>query len=152
MLMFMEAPHAYFDVPLRISMSSFDVCVTQPKTVSFSSTATVKAPWPTNRGISIVGTFGTPPTWVSLNFGLTNADVITNAIIIAIVMSLEGIAIAKLLALKHRQDDLDVNQEYVALGIANLFSAFTGGYSISGSFSRSALNDEVGRLAVINAC
>jgi MFS superfamily sulfate permease-like transporter len=39
---------------------------------------------------------------------------------------------------------------YVALGFANIFSAITGGYPISGSFSRTALNDEVGATSPIS--
>lgn len=117
--------------------------VSQPKYVDLASSAKVPAPWPTSRGISIVGTFGRMPSWVELNFALTDSDVLVKSIIIAIVMSLEGIAISKLLAQKNHQKDLDVSQEYIAYGISNLFSAFTGGYPLSGSFSRSALNDEV---------
>jgi MFS superfamily sulfate permease-like transporter len=52
--------------------------------------------------------------------------------------------------LKHRQPNFDASQEYVALGIANFFGSFTGSYPISGSFSRSALNDEVGATSPVS--
>ena len=34
--------------------------------------------------------------------------------------------------------------QYLALGLANFFGSFFGGYPVAGSFSRSALNDDVG--------
>ena len=39
---------------------------------------------------------------------------------------------------------IDTNQELLALGFASLGSAFTQGYPVDGSFSRSALNNECG--------
>jgi MFS superfamily sulfate permease-like transporter len=117
-------------------------CVPMPKSVVGSI---LPLPWPGDRGLSIVGTFGKPPTGnVHLRWEYVNGKLLTGAIIITLVASLESIAIAKALASKHRQADLDPNKEYVALGLANIFGSFTSSYPISGSFSRSALNDDLG--------
>ena len=117
-------------------------CVPMPKSVVGSI---LPLPWPGDRGLSIVGKFGRPPTGnVHLRWEYVNGKLLTGAIIITLVASLESIAIAKALASKHRQPDLDPNKEYVALGLANIFGSFTSSYPISGSFSRSALNDDLG--------
>jgi SulP family sulfate permease len=41
-------------------------------------------------------------------------------------------------------DKLDANKEFVGQGLANLVAGFTGGYPVSGSLSRSALNHAAG--------
>jgi sulfate transporter 4 len=106
-------------------------------------------PWPRERGLPITGTFGQPPTGRLPNFSLVSGELLTGAIVITLVASLESIAIAKALVSKHKQPNFDPSQEYVALGIANFFGSFTGAYPISGSFSRSALNDEVGATSPV---
>jgi len=117
-------------------------CVPMPKSTVGSI---LPLPWPGNRGLAIVGKFGAPPTGnVNLRWDYVDGKLLTGAIIITLVASLESIAIAKALASKHRQPDLDPNKEYVALGLANIFGSFTSSYPISGSFSRSALNDDLG--------
>jgi sulfate permease, SulP family len=56
---------------------------------------------------------------------------------------MESISVAKSLASKHRQK-VDANQELIALGVANLGAAFTGGYPVTGGFSRSVVNFTAG--------
>ncbi len=73
-----------------------------------------------------------------------NGPLLSGAIVITLIASLESIAIAKALGARHKQPDLDANREYIALGLANFFGSFAGAYPLSGSFSRSALNDDVG--------
>ena len=109
----------------------------------------VANPWPKDRGLAITGTFGNPPTGRKPNFSLVSGELLTSAIVITLVASLESIAIAKALASKHRQRNFNPSQEYIALGIANFWGSFTGAYPISGSFSRSALNDEVGATSPV---
>lgn len=41
-------------------------------------------------------------------------------------------------------DQVDAGQELTALGVANLFGSFTSAYPVTGSFSRSAVNNQVG--------
>ena len=128
-------------------------CVAMPKTQSASAATSAKGqayPWPRHRALTIVGTFGDPPTGRTPNFSLVSGKLLTGAIIITLVGSLESIAIAKALASKHKQPDLDPSKEYMALGVANFFGAFTQAYPACGSFSRSALNDEVGATSPVS--
>ncbi|CAK8692818.1 unnamed protein product [Clavelina lepadiformis] len=52
---------------------------------------------------------------------------------------LESIAIGKAFARKSDYN-LDINQEMIAIGVANIFSSFVSSYTITGSFSRTAIN------------
>ena len=65
------------------------------------------------------------------------------AIIISLVGFMESISIATTLASKRRQK-IDANQELIALGAANIGSAFTGGYPVTGGLSRSVVNSSAG--------
>ena len=65
------------------------------------------------------------------------------ALVISFVGYMESIAVAKSLASKRRQK-VEPNQELIALGIANLGAAFTGGYPVTGGFSRSVVNYDAG--------
>jgi SulP family sulfate permease len=70
----------------------------------------------------------------------------------ATVLSLvESSAVARALASKSGQR-LDISFEFIGQGIANMASGLAGGYTTSGSLSRSALNEQLGaqtRLAGI---
>ena len=68
---------------------------------------------------------------------------------IVIIGFLESIAIAKQLAQKHSYE-LDSSMELVGLGMANLASGLFGGYPVTGSFSRSAVNNEAGAQSGIS--
>ena len=70
-------------------------------------------------------------------------DLLPNAIAISAITYVTAVAIAKSLAGRRRQY-IEPNQEAIALGIANIAAAFTGGYSVGGSISRSAINFDVG--------
>ena len=85
-------------------------------------------PWPRVRGLAITGTFGNPPTGRTPNFSLVSGELLTGAIVITLVASLESIAIAKALVSKHRQPNFRPSQEFLALGIGNIFGAFTGAH------------------------
>lgn len=65
------------------------------------------------------------------------------ALAISFVGFMESISVAKSLASKKRQK-VDSDQELVALGAANLAAALTGGYPVTGGFSRSVVNYEAG--------
>lgn len=66
-----------------------------------------------------------------------------SALTIAAVGYMESIAVARSMASKRRQT-VDANQELLALGLANLGTAFTGGYPVTGGLSRSVVNFEAG--------
>ncbi len=72
-------------------------------------------------------------------------QLITSAVVIALIGFMEAIAIAKAMAAKTRQR-LDTNQELVGQGLSNVVSGIFGGYPVSGSFSRSAVNIEAGAI------
>jgi SulP family sulfate permease len=65
------------------------------------------------------------------------------AITLSLVGFMESISVAKSLASRRRQK-VDADQELIALGMANLGAAFTGGYSVSGGLSRSVVNFSAG--------
>jgi sulfate permease, SulP family len=65
------------------------------------------------------------------------------AIAISLVGFVESIAVAKSLASQRRQK-IDANQELIALGVANLGAALTGGFPVTGGFSRSVVNFAAG--------
>ncbi len=65
------------------------------------------------------------------------------ALVVVFVGYMESIAIAQALASRRRQK-VDANQELIALGIANVGASFTGGYPVTGGFSRSVVNFEAG--------
>lgn len=66
-----------------------------------------------------------------------------SALLISLVGFLESVSIAKALASKRRQK-IDANQELLGLGAANIGAALTGGYPVTGGFSRSSVNFEAG--------
>jgi SulP family sulfate permease len=65
------------------------------------------------------------------------------ALLIAFMIFLISMSAAQTLALK-RQEKLNSNFELVGLGAANLGSALTGGFPVTGSISRSAVNFSAG--------
>ncbi len=56
---------------------------------------------------------------------------------------IEGVSAARTFAVKHGYE-LDVRQELLGLGAANLLTAFGGGYPIAGGLSQSAVNEQAG--------
>ena len=69
---------------------------------------------------------------------------------IVIVGFMESIAIAKQLASKHNYE-IDASKELMGLGMANLTAGLFSGYPLTGSFSRSAVNNEAGAKSGISA-
>ncbi len=55
----------------------------------------------------------------------------------------EGISAARTFATKHGYP-LDMRQEFLGIGAANLFTAFGQGYPVGGGLSQSAVNDKAG--------
>ncbi|BBM04084.1 SulP family inorganic anion transporter [Microbulbifer sp. GL-2] len=65
------------------------------------------------------------------------------ALIIALLGFVESLSVAHSIALR-RGEKLDANAELRGLGASNLLSAFSGGFAVTGSFARTAVNDEAG--------
>jgi len=97
------------------------------------------------RGVKIVGEVpqSLPPlTMPGLSFDLVEA-LLVPAILISVIGFVESISVAQTLAAKKRQQ-IDPNQELIGLGAANLGAAFTGGFPVTGGFSRSVVNFDAG--------
>ena len=79
------------------------------------------------------------------NVTITAGEFIQNIgvglVVVPLMGFLESIAIGKAFARKEEYN-LDVNQEMIAIGIANIFSSFVSSYTITGSFSRTAINNQ----------
>ena len=65
------------------------------------------------------------------------------ALLISIIGFVESISVAQTLAAKRRQR-INPDQELIGLGAANIGAAFTGGYPVTGGFSRSVVNFDAG--------
>jgi len=73
----------------------------------------------------------------------TMGRVLSTAISVSIIGYMESIAIAKSLAAKHKYE-VAPSQELLAIGVSNLVGSLMSAYPITGSFSRSAVNNMVG--------
>lgn len=96
-------------------------------------------------GVKIVGTIpsGLPTlTWPFFDRQVWQS-LFPVAFTISFVGFLESIAIAKSLA-DSQPEKVDPNRELVALGVANLGAAVTGGYPVTGGLSRSVVNLSAG--------
>jgi sulfate permease, SulP family len=64
--------------------------------------------------------------------------------IICIISFIESLAIAKAISANHQNSNVDANKELFALGMAKVIGSFFLAYPSTGSFTRSAINDEAG--------
>ena len=97
------------------------------------------------RGVAIVGDVpqGLPPFTLPAFAPDLVAGLVMPAILISMIGFVESISVAQTLAAKRRQR-IDPNQELIGLGAANLGAAFTGGFPVTGGFSRSVVNFDAG--------
>ncbi|AOS97688.1 putative sulfate transporter [Microbulbifer aggregans] len=98
-----------------------------------------------DRKIEVVGAipsglpeFGLPTFEWQLTFPL-----LLPALIIALLGFVESLSIAHAIALR-RGERLNANAELRGLGAANLLSSVSGGFAVTGSFARTAINEEAG--------
>jgi SulP family sulfate permease len=97
------------------------------------------------KGVRLVGAIpaGLPP------FALPSADLAlieklwVPALLISIIGFVESVSVAQTLAAKRRQR-IAPDQELVGLGAANIASALSGGYPVTGGFARSVVNFDAG--------
>lgn len=96
-------------------------------------------------GVSVVGEVptGLPPLGLPMIDWALIPALIGPAALITIIGYVESVSVAQTLAAKRRQK-IDPNQELKALGAANLASALSGGYSVTGGFARSVVNFDAG--------
>lgn len=97
------------------------------------------------QGVQVVG--NVPQSLPPLTLPGFSPDLIQALIIPAILISVigfvESVSVAQTLAAKKRQR-IDPDQELIGLGAANIGAAFTGGYPVTGGFSRSVVNYDAG--------
>ncbi len=98
-----------------------------------------------DKGVKLVGAIpqGLPP------FALPSADLAlieqlwVPALLISIIGFVESVSVAQTLAAKRRQR-ISPDQELIGLGAANVASALSGGYPVTGGFARSVVNFDAG--------
>jgi SulP family sulfate permease len=102
--------------------------------------------------VSVVGLIpsGCPRFTLAVPDWTTAWKMFPGACVITFIGFMEMYSVATALAAKTRQN-LSITQELTGQGLASLSSAFTGGYPISGSFSRSALNYAAGSKTGLSA-
>ena len=114
----------------------------------FVVVATTLAVWGldlADRGVQIVGEVpqSLPPfTLPSISPELLG-QLLLPAFLISIIGFVESISVAQTLAAKKRQR-IDPDQELIGLGAANIGASLTGGFPVTGGFSRSVVNFDAG--------
>lgn len=100
--------------------------------------------WEAN-GVAVVGYIPAGLPDVSLPTINTNAVrlLMLPAVLIALIGYVESVAVGKTLASRVRKG-INPNQELIALGGANIAAAFSGGFPVTGGFSRSVVNLDAG--------
>ncbi|MEQ1487061.1 MAG: sulfate permease [Methylotenera sp.] len=96
-------------------------------------------------GVKIVGTV--PAGLPSLHLAAPTATQLSSlwlpALLISLVGLVESVSVARSLAQKRKQR-IDANKELLGLGAANVASALSGGYPVTGGFARSGVNFSAG--------
>ena len=128
----------------KVVPSSF-IAKTIPLLLVISSIVMVYLTSLDQHGLKTVGVIptGLPnfhfPTW---DFALVQ-KLLPSAFMIAMISFVESLAIAQATALQKR-DDLNSNQELIALGLANIAAGINSGFAVSGSLSRTVVNADAG--------
>jgi SulP family sulfate permease len=100
-------------------------------------------------GVAVVGTVSRSlPQLVSIDVAMIHEaelapTMILGALAVAALGLVEAISIAREIA-RQSGERLDVDQEFIGQGMANIVSGVLGGYACSGSFTRSAVNFQAG--------
>lgn len=96
-------------------------------------------------GVKVVGSVPAALPTLNLSFPDSNqfSALLLPALIIALVGFVESVSVAQSLALKRRQR-IKPDGELIALGAANMASAMSGAFPVTGGFSRSVVNFDAG--------
>ncbi len=98
-----------------------------------------------DQGVKVVG--AVPQSLPPFTLPSFSPDLLTQlllpAFLISIIGFVESISVAQTLAAKKRQR-IDPDQELIGLGAANIGAALTGGFPVTGGFSRSVVNFDAG--------
>jgi len=97
------------------------------------------------KGVKLVGAIpqGLPPLTVPIWDPALWRELLVPALLISAVGFVESVSVGQTLAAKRRQR-IEPDQELIALGASNLSAAFTGGFPVTGGFSRSVVNFDAG--------
>ena len=104
------------------------------------------------KGVAIVGSIprGLPhPVLPPFDFETVNA-LIGPAVVIALVSFAETYSVGKAISSQTKQK-VNVDQEFIGQGLANIIGSFFQSYPVSGSFSRTALNYATGAKTGISS-
>lgn len=99
-----------------------------------------------SKGVAILGNVpsGLPDfRWPDMS-SATIAKLLPLSVTICIISFIESLAIAKTLESRHKNYRINPNQELIALGLAKIAGAFFQAFPTTGSFTRSAVNDDAG--------
>ena len=96
--------------------------------------------------LAVVG--AVPSGFPSFQIPVIDFKIIQSLLPIALAISfvgfMESIAVAKAIQNKHKDYEVYPNQELLALGSANILGSFFQSFSVTGGFSRTAVNDQSG--------
>jgi SulP family sulfate permease len=135
-----------FLLGLGISKTGADIATKAgPVFVVVLTTLAVWALGLEDQGVRIVG--DVPQSLPPLTVPLLNPEILGQlllpAFLISIIGFVESISVAQTLAAKKRQR-IDPDQELIGLGAANIGASLTGGFPVTGGFSRSVVNFDAG--------
>lgn len=96
-------------------------------------------------GIKTIGSI--PAGLPSFKFPLLGSEEMTTIIDLAfacfVLGYIETVSAARSLAIEHKYE-IDVRQELISMGTANIFVSMFGGYPVAGGLSQSAVNEKAG--------
>ncbi len=100
-----------------------------------------------SRGVALIGNVprGLPSIALPAFDATQWRELAGAALLISIIGYVESVSVGKTLGAKRRQR-IDTNQELIGLGAANVASAISGGFPVTGGFSRSVVNYDAGAV------
>ncbi len=118
---------------------------TGPVAVVVATTVAVWAFGLNDKGVKIVGDVpqSLPPLTLPSFSPELLGQLLLPAFLISIIGFVESISVAQTLAAKKRQR-INPDQELIGLGAANIGASLTGGFPVTGGFSRSVVNFDAG--------
>ncbi len=116
-----------------------------PAVAVIGSTAAVAWWGLDQKGVNVVGNIpqGLPGLTMPAFDSTLWQKLLPAALLISVIGFVESVSVGQTLAAKRRQR-IDPDQELIGLGSANLASAFSGGFPVTGGFSRSVVNYDAG--------
>ena len=96
-------------------------------------------------GVEIVGDTpqGLPPLAAPVFDAASWRALLAPALLIAVIGYVESVSVARTLAAK-RDEKVDLDQELIGLGAANVAAGVSGGFPVTGGFARSVVNFDAG--------